>query len=115
MFQFTGFPSVHYGFMYGYMLFSMCVPAFRHPRVAGYVLLTVAFRSLSRLSSALSARASAPRPYLLNLVSLFAAAAACSDIRGKLAFKRMDELGAIGRMPSIEQTSGLRDGADANH
>ena len=67
MFQFTGFPSVHYGFMYGYMLFSMCVPAFRHPRVTGYVLLTVAFRSLSRLSSALSARASAPRPFLLKL------------------------------------------------
>ena len=41
---------------------SMCVPAFRHPRVTGYVLLTVAFRSLSRLSSALSAKASALRP-----------------------------------------------------
>ena len=32
------------------------------------MLLPVAYRSLSRLSSALSARASAPRPSLLNLV-----------------------------------------------
>ena len=39
------------------------VSPFRHPRVKGYLHLTVAFRSLSRLSSALSAKASALRSY----------------------------------------------------
>ena len=34
------------------------VAPFRYPRITGYLLLTVAFRSLSRLSSALSAKAS---------------------------------------------------------
>ena len=34
------------------------VAPFRHPRINGYLLLPVAFRSLSRLSSALSAKAS---------------------------------------------------------
>ena len=33
------------------------VAPFRHPRITGYLLLPVAFRSLSRLSSALSAKA----------------------------------------------------------
>ena len=48
---------------------SSCrVPPFRHPRLNGYLLLPAAFRSLSRLSSALSAKASALRSFLLNLV-----------------------------------------------
>ena len=38
---------------------SMQVSPFRYPRIAGYVLLPVAFRSLSRLSSAPGAKASA--------------------------------------------------------
>ena len=46
----------------------MWVSPFRHLRVSGYVLLSAAFRSLSRLSSALSAKASALCPSLLNLV-----------------------------------------------
>jgi hypothetical protein len=46
----------------------MWVAPFRHPRIKGYVLLPVAFRSLSRLSSALSAKASTLRPSLLNLL-----------------------------------------------
>ena len=47
---------------------SSCrVPPFRHPRLNGYLLLPAAFRSLSRLSSALSAKASALRPILLDL------------------------------------------------
>ena len=37
---------------------SSGVSPFRHPRIDGYLLLPAAFRSLSRLSSALSARAS---------------------------------------------------------
>ena len=39
------------------------VSPFRHLRVNGYLLLTAAFRSLSRLSSALSAKASTLRSY----------------------------------------------------
>ena len=46
---------------------SMWVSPFRYPRLSGYLLLPAAFRSLSRLSSALSAKASALRPFLLNL------------------------------------------------
>jgi hypothetical protein len=45
----------------------MWVPPFRHPRINAYLQLPAAFRSLSRLSSALSAKASALRPSLLNL------------------------------------------------
>ena len=67
MFQFTGFPSIHYGFMYGYP-FGWVSP-FRHPRINAYVQLPAAFRSLSRLSSALSAKASALRFLSLNLLS----------------------------------------------
>ena len=47
---------------------SACrVSPFRHPRIKAYVQLPAAFRSLSRLSSAPSARASALRPTMLNL------------------------------------------------
>ena len=42
------------------------VSPFRHPRVYGHLLLSAAFRSLSRLSSALGAKASAPRPFSLG-------------------------------------------------
>ena len=45
------------------------VSPFRHLRVTGYLLLTAAFRSLSRLSSALSAKASTLCSFLLNLFS----------------------------------------------
>ena len=43
------------------------VSPFRHPRITGYLLLPAAFRSLSRLSSAPSAKASALRPSSLDL------------------------------------------------
>ena len=43
------------------------VSPFRHPYLNGYLLLSTAFRSLSRLSSAPSAKASALRPFLLDL------------------------------------------------
>ena len=45
----------------------MWVSPFRNPRVYGYVLLSAAYRSLSRLSSALSAKASTLRSSSLNL------------------------------------------------
>ena len=47
----------------------MWVSPFRYPRIKGYLLLPVAFRSLSRLSSALSAKASTLRSYQLNLLT----------------------------------------------
>ena len=46
----------------------MWVSPFRYPRIKGYLLLPVAFRSLSRLSSALSAKASTLRSFQLNLL-----------------------------------------------
>ena len=46
------------------------VSPFRHRRVNGYLLLTAAFRSLSRLSSALSAKASTLRSLYLDLLIL---------------------------------------------
>ena len=42
------------------------VSPFRHLRISGYLLLPAAFRSLSRLSSALSAKASTLRSSLLH-------------------------------------------------
>ena len=42
------------------------VSPFRNRRVVGYLLLTAAYRSLSRLSSALSAKASTLRSFLLD-------------------------------------------------
>ena len=45
----------------------MQVSPFRYLRIDGYLLLPVAFRSLSRLSSALSAKASTLRSFLLDL------------------------------------------------
>ena len=50
---------------------SCRVSPFRHPRIMGYLLLPAAFRSLSRLSSALSAKASTLRPYQLDLIKNF--------------------------------------------
>ena len=47
----------------------MGVSPFRNPWVTGYVRLSTAFRSLSRLSSALSAKASTLRSFLLNLAN----------------------------------------------
>ena len=50
--------------------FSCRVSPFRHLRVTGYLLLSAAFRSLSRLSSAPSAKASALCSSSLDLSSL---------------------------------------------
>ena len=70
MFQFTPFPSlilcVH---MRIHTYYSMWVPPFGDLRVIGYLLLTAAYRSLSRPSSAPSAKASALCSFLLDQVS----------------------------------------------
>ena len=59
------------------------VSPFRHPRIDGYVLLPGAFRSLSRLSSALSAKASALRPFSLDLARP-APSPALRQVKGRL-------------------------------
>ena len=56
--------------VYGGWSLSSRVSPFRHPRIKGYLLLPVAFRSLSRLSSALSAKASTLRSCSLDLLFL---------------------------------------------
>ena len=48
--------------------FSSRVSPFRNLRSVRYLLLPAAYRSLSRLSSALSAKASTLRPYQLDLI-----------------------------------------------
>ena len=57
----TPMDSVH-----GTRGFLVWVSPFRHLRINGYLLLPAAYRSLSRLSSALSAKASSLRSYQLN-------------------------------------------------
>ena len=68
MFQFPEFPStglyIHPVIQRHY---SLWVAPFGYLRVDGYLLLTAAFRSLSRPSSAPSAKASALCSYSLNL------------------------------------------------
>ena len=59
------------------------VPPFRYLRIPACLRLPVAFRSLSRLSSALSAKASTLRPFLLNLRS---AALSCGLVL-KMSFR----------------------------
>ena len=49
----------------------MWVSPFRYLRINGYLLLPAAFRSLSRLSSALSAKASTLRSFLLDLFRFY--------------------------------------------
>ena len=63
-------PYVMYWRMDDWGLLSRVSP-FRYLRINGYLLLPEAFRSLSRLSSALSAKASTLRSFLLDLVYSF--------------------------------------------
>ena len=65
MFQFTGFPphTLFYSGMGDRGLLCR-VPPFRYPWIIAYLQLPKAFRSLSRLSSALSAKASTLRSFL---------------------------------------------------
>ena len=59
----------------------MWVSPFRNLRVNGYLLLTAAYRSLSRLSSALSAKASTLRSSSLNLCNQPAKQDGCFPVR----------------------------------
>ena len=68
---------------------SMRVSPFRHPRIIGYLHLPAAFRSLSRLSSALSAKASSLCSFMLDLAT--SAAVSLSDMPWKLASLQLDD------------------------
>ena len=68
-FSSPGSPCTVMDWLYSDRSFSCRVSPFRHHRVIGYLLLSGAFRSLSRLSSALSAKASTLRSSSLNLSS----------------------------------------------
>ena len=68
-------PSVYLLIQYTVTGCASRVSPFRYLRIPACLRLPVAFRSLSRLSSALSAKASTLRPFLLNLRS---AAFSCS-------------------------------------
>ena len=57
------------------------VSPFRYLRINGYLLLPEAFRSLSRLSSALSAKASTLRSSSLNLCNQPAKQDGCFPVR----------------------------------
>ena len=72
MFQFPGLPShrlcIHLWILKHYL---KCVPAFGNLRIVGYLLLPAAYRSLSRPSSAPSAKASALCSSSLDLLLVF--------------------------------------------
>ena len=95
MFQFTGFPPYDYRdcsfSSYGDWGLLSRVSPFRDPRIRAYLQLPVAFRSLSRLSSALSAKASTLRSCSLNLSNSSASADNDSYVRCKLACIRTFE------------------------
>ena len=61
-FSSPGSLSIHYLFMYEYLPCGRWVPPFGYLRIKVHVQLPVAFRSLSRPSSAPSAKASTLRP-----------------------------------------------------
>ena len=63
MFQFSGLASC----ITGYHNYSWWVAPFGHSRINGYLHLPATFRSLSRPSSPLRAKASPVRPFLLSL------------------------------------------------
>ena len=69
MFQFTGFPPLTLFYSgKGDRSLSCRVPPFRYPWIVAYLQLPKAFRSLSRLSSALSAKASTLRSSSYDLL-----------------------------------------------
>ena len=69
MFQFPTFPlnALLYSCASNQTFISSWVSPFRHPRITEYLLLPVAFRSLSRLSSALGAKSFTLCSQQLNL------------------------------------------------
>ena len=71
MFQFRRFPSIRYGLAYGCMRYAHTGFPIQTSADQWIFAPPAAFRSLSRLSSALSAKASTLRSFLLDLVYSF--------------------------------------------
>ena len=79
------------------------VSPFRYLRIIEYLLLPVAFRSLSRLSSALSAKASTLRSFLLDLltavsIALETGSLSLSWLQSKIAYRFSRYLVCYSRM-----------------
>ena len=78
MFQFPGLPShrlcIHLWILKHYL---KCVPAFGNLRIIGYLLLPAAYRSLSRPSSAPSAKAFSLCSFLLDQFNIIAISLEC--------------------------------------
>ena len=79
-----GSPRTPMDSVHGTGFLSRWVAPFRHPRIIRYLLLPAAFRSLSRLSSAPSAKASALCSSSLDLLPHMLA-----YICGSVAFRRL--------------------------
>ena len=82
MFQFPSFPSLRLYIQRRIPAhYDRWVPPFGYLRINGYLLLPAAFRSLSRPSSAPSAKASALCSSLLDLLLVFSAPGFVAHLR----------------------------------
>ena len=79
----------------------MWVSPFRNLRVNGYLLLTAAYRSLSRLSSALSAKASTLRSSSLDLVAIRSASVQSLQAVTSLALRDCSSSAKMGFLRSM--------------
>ena len=84
-FSSPGSPCTAMDSLYSNRLSTGWVSPFRNLRLSGYLLLTAAYRSLSRLSSALSAKASTLRSYSLDLFP-FARSEFSESLRGIFSY-----------------------------
>ena len=93
----------------GYL--SRWVAPFRYLRIIRYLLLPAAFRSLSRLSSALSAKASTLRSFMLVLTNIsLGSPVTLPSVAGLLSFFFLDVLifldvhYSIVKVPDLKQS-----------
>ena len=94
MFQFPGFASAHYGFMYGYP--CGWVAPFGNPRINACSRLTVAYRSVPRPSSPPGAKASTECPSLAR-----------EHGASKCAFHHAQKPSSVGMLPFIAESCSL--------
>ena len=106
MFQFTPFPSTGYVFtLQMRTYYSARVPPFGNLRFIRYLLLTAAYRSLSRPSSASGAKASALCSFLLDQVSAWHSVARSSFTLLKNFSEISGFLGEIAYYPRLRLVS----------
>ena len=97
-FSSPGSPRTPMDSAYGGWSPSSRVSPFRYLRIAGYLLLPEAFRSLSRLSSALSAKASSLCSFLHDLFSLHPLRCRASPPSLRLAWRQGRSFGVLIRL-----------------